>query len=353
MLRRVRKVISGQWSAACLPDVGRAFSLPPRFSAALVLLLSAAHAQAAIFPDQIGGFTKGASKALTPPDAELYNEYGLLAAEQAEYSKAPQRFTATAWHMRDSTGAMALFQSLRPTAAASSNLSELAVSIPGGALLAFDNYVFQFAGYVPSGDELEEVYGAVPELEPAALPALPGFLPREGLIPNSERYLLGPVSLARFESRIAPSMAAFHLSAEGQLAKYQSPKGPVTLVVFEYPTPNIARERYQEFQGIAGAVAKRSGPLVGVIVQPPDSDSAERVLGQLRYEAKVTLNEKPAKDESKDLANLILNIFAVSGVLVGLSILFGIAFGGFRAMLRKIGIVKEEDEPMTVLRIGK
>ena len=40
-------------------------------------------------------------------------------------------------------------------------------------------------------------------------------LPADGLIPNSERYILGPVSLDRFEPRIPPSVAAFHLGSRG------------------------------------------------------------------------------------------------------------------------------------------
>lgn len=325
---------------------------------------------AAIFPDQIGDFAKSAPKALSVADQALYNEYGLVATEQAEYTKAAppdpagdppgnppaqtnQHFTATAWHMRDSTGALAVFEARRPVGAVQEKPDQLAARTSDGVILAFGNYVFQFTGSVPNSDDLDQLYNQVPELEQAALPALPGFLPRQGMIPNSERYLLGPVSLQRFEPRIAPALAAFHLSAEGQLAKYQSPKGPMTLVVFEYPTPNMAREQYQQFQSVPGAVAKRTGPLVGVIIQPPDADAAERVLGGLRYEAKLTVNEKVPKDESKGFAKLILNVFAVSGFLIALSILLGVAFGGFRAVMKKLGLARQDEEEMTVLRIGK
>jgi hypothetical protein len=308
---------------------------------------------AAIFPDQIGDFTKSAPKALSVADQALYNEYGLLASEQAEYSKADEHFTATAWHMRDSTGALAVFQARRPSGAVQDGPAQLAARTSDGVILAFGNYVFQFTGSIPKPADLDQLYNQVPELEQSALPALPGFLPREGMIPNSERYLLGPVSLQRFDPGIAPSVVGFHLSVEGQLAKYQSTKGPITLVVFEYPTPNMARDKYQEFQNIPGAVVKRTGPLVGIILKPPDADAAERVLGGLRYEAKLTLNEKIPKDESKGFAKLILNVFAASGVLVALSILLGVAFGGFRAVLKKFGIVRQDEEEMTVLRIGK
>jgi hypothetical protein len=350
-------VASGQWPVA---SSGRKTVVAVvRFA----VLLATGHwtlatCSGAIFPDQIGEFTKSAPKALSVADQALYNEYGLLASEQAEYSKADQHFTATAWHMRDSTGALALFQARRPSGAVQDSPAQLAARTSDGVILAFGNYVFQFTGSLPKSDDLEQLYNQVPELEQAALPALPGFLPREGIIPNSERYLLGPVSLQRFEPRIAPSVAAFHLSAEGQLAKYQTPQGPLTLVLFEYPTPNMARERYQEFQNIPGAVAKRAGPLVGIIILRPNAaaserDASERILGGLRYEAKLTLNEKVPKDESKGFARLILNVFAASGILVALSILLGVAFGGFRAILKKIGLVRQDDEEMTVLRIGK
>jgi len=354
MLRRLKTGARGQWPGASHKGTGVRGQGPARVaSAAGTVFLLATCAHAAIFPDQIGDFAKSSPKALSVADQALYNEYGLVAAEQAEYSKADQHFTATAWHMRDSTGAFAGFEALRPPGAVQNSPAQLAARTSDGMILAFGNYVFQFTGNVPKQDDLEELYNQVPELEQAALPALPGFLPREKMIPNSERYILGPVSLQRFEPRIAPSVAAFHLSAEGQLATYQSPKGPMTLVVFAYPTPNIARERYQEFQNLPGAVAKRTGPLVGVILQPPDLDAAERVLGGLRYEAKLTLNEKVPQDESKGFAKLILNIFAVSGVLVGLSILLGIAFGGFRAVLKKMGFVRQDEEEMTVLHLGK
>ena len=52
-----------------------------------------------------------------------------------------------------------------------------------------------------------------------------GLLPSDNLVPNSERYILGPVALQAFDPGIPPSVAAFHLSAEAQLGVFQSPKG--------------------------------------------------------------------------------------------------------------------------------
>jgi hypothetical protein len=74
-----------------------------------LLFLLAGLAHGAIFPDQIGDFRKSPPKTVSAPDRALYNEYGFLAMEQAQYSSGDKHFLATAWRMHDSTGAMALF----------------------------------------------------------------------------------------------------------------------------------------------------------------------------------------------------------------------------------------------------
>ena len=305
----------------------------------LVLFVCAACALplgAAILPDQIGDFIKGESKPLAAQDAALYKEIGFQAGEQALYKSPDKRFTISAWRLRDSTGALALFEAQRPALATPAKLAALSARTPDGALFAYGNYLFQLTGPIPEQKDLELLFIQLPQLDQAPLPALIGYLPQEGLIPNSERYILGTASLARFEPRIAPALAAFHLGAEAQLARYRTPQGDLTLAVFSYPTPNIARERLEEFQKVAGTVAKRTGPLVGVVVQPPDPDAAERVLGGVHYEANLTLNEKVPVNQARAIANLFLNIFTLSGILIALSIIVGVGFGGFRVLRRKL-----------------
>ena len=174
-----------------------------------------------------------------------------------------------------------------------------------------------------------------------ALPLLIEALPADGLIPNSERYILGPVSLDHFAPGIAPSIAAFHLGAEAQVGQYQTPKGKLTLAIFDYPTAGIARERYDEFQKIPGAVVKRAGPLVAVTIQPPDADAAERVLAQVRYADNVTLNAAPPVT-AKQVGTMMMSIFGLAGVILFLCLIGGIGFGTFRVILRKWGWMTEE-----------
>lgn len=335
-----------------------------RASSSLLFLLvgsgASALAQAPIFPDQMGPYIKSAPKTLGLPDRDLLTEYGLDATESAEFAtkpatpekKAPEktRFSATAWRLADSTGAFALFQSRRPPGATASDLAPLAAKTSDGVLFAYGNYVFQFTGSQPGASELQALYNSLPKFSNAPLPALIGTLPQETRVPNSERYILGPVSLQRFEPSIQPSVAAFRLGAEGQLARYTTAKGLLTLIVFAYPTPTMARDQAVEFQKIPMAMVKRTGPLVAITVAPPDQDAAERLLGKIQYQAQVTVNEKVPGSDVRGFAGDLLNMFALAGVLILFCILAGVAYGGYRILRQKVS-KRGDPDAMTVLNI--
>ncbi|MGD1097025.1 MAG: DUF6599 family protein [Bryobacteraceae bacterium] len=325
---------------------------PRLLSVGFAFVLLGGAAQAAIFPDEIGSFKKGPPKTVAVLDLALYNEYGFEASEQAEYTSPQKRFTATAWRMHDSTGALALFEARRPPGATPSTAAPLAVSTSDGVIFAYGNYVFQFTGTgFPAQADLEDFYAQLPRLEQSSLPALIAFLPKDGLVPNSERYIVGPVSLERFDPQIPPSVAAFHLGAEAQLGKFQTDKGLLTLAVFSYPTPSMARERYEQFAKIPGAVARRVSSLVAVTVSPPDPDAAERALSQVRYTSSLTWNNGIPLDPVKGVATLVLNIFIFSGIVIVLCLVAGIGFGGYRILARKMGW-KEDPHAMITLHLG-
>jgi hypothetical protein len=315
---------------------------------ATLFLAVAGAAGAAIFPDQIADFHKGPPKTVVVPDHALLDEYGLSATEQAEYTAPEKRFTATAWRFHDSTGAMAMFELRRPPAAVPAGISKLAVQTSDGMIFAYGNYVFQLTGNVPMTEQLTPMYATLPKLEQSPLPVLMTDLPKDGLVPNSERYIIGPVSLDRFEPRIPPSTAAFHSGSEAIVGKYTTGKGPLTLVIFNYPTPNMARERYQQFQNISGAIAKRVGALVAITIQPPDADAAERILSQVKYETNITWNEKVPVNEVKSAARFILDVFAFAGLLILVCLIAGIGYAGVRFANRKVNRGDDPDAMITL-----
>jgi hypothetical protein len=302
-----------------------------RLLSVLVLLLPAL-AGAAVFPDTLGAFHRTATSAAVLSDRELWNELGLKDSEFATYENGKDRFAATVHHLQDTTGALAAFDWQRPAAATPSSVAELAAETPNGVLLVHGNYLFYFQGYKPVATELAPIFDALRDVDSTRLPNLIGFFPSQGLVANSERYVVGPAGLARFHPGIPPSVAAFHLGAEAQIGVFESPKGTMTLALFNYPTPQIAMQKEGDFQKLPGAMAKRSGPMVAVVLSPPDPDAAERLLAQVRYEAQITLDERVLKPNDNP-GIMLINIFVLTGILLVFCLIAGLFVGGIRTYL--------------------
>jgi len=105
-----------------------------------------------------------------------------------------------------------------------------------------------------------------------------------------------------------------------------------------------------EFHKIGGAMVKRSGPLVAVILSPANADAAEKLLSLVRYQADVTLNER-VSTQRDNIGNLVINAFILIGILLCFTVVGGLAFGGVRAFLRR-GTRGQEADAMIVLHLS-
>ena len=321
----------------------------------LAALLAPALCLGAIWPENIGAWKRAATMQATLSDRPLWDEFGLKESEAARYENAGDNFTVTGYRLQDTTGAMAAFDWQRPAKSTASQLAPLAAATSdagGGLLVVHGNYLLSFSGHAPDAAELGALFDGLRNVDTTVLPNLPDNLPTQDRVANSERYITGPASLAKFIPSIPPSVAAFHYGAEGQLGVFHSPKGEMGLVVFSYPTPQIAMQRELEFRGIPGGnVVKRSGPLVAVVLAPPDPDAAERLLSLVKYQAQVTLDQW-VPSHRDNIGNLVINAFILIGILLGFSVVSGLAFGGLRAFRRR-GNRGEEADALTTLNLGR
>ena len=307
----------------------------------LTLLLPIA-ALAGVWPENFGAFHRTSAQPVEVSDRPLWEEFGLQQAEQATYEGGTRKFAATAYRLQDSTGALAAFEWQRPENAKTSSLDKLAAETPDSVVLAHGNYLLVFKGYRPTSADLGGLVPALPKLEQSQLPVLNSYLPKNQLLPNSERYVTGPVGLEKFDPGIPPSTAAFHMGAEAQLGSFLAPGGDMKLAIFSYPTPHIARDRFVDFQRISGAMVKRAGPLVAVILSPANADEAEKLLSRVRYEPTITWNERvpTARD---NIGNLIISAFELIGILLVFCAIAGLAVGGFRVLLYRDGPTGETE----------
>jgi hypothetical protein len=319
-----------------------------------LLLLPAtlpALAGAAILPDTIGAWQKGAATAAAVPDQKLWQEYGLQDSETAPYAANGQKYTISAYRFNDAAGVLGAFYQVRPPDASPLQLTGVGAANASDQIVAVGNYLLIFKGYKPKPEELNHVVGTVPQYAQSPLPVLPSHLP-PGFRPNSDRYITGPESLNRFAPQISPSTAAFHFNAEAVIARY-GPKGrETTLVVFNYPTMEMARDRIPHFQQVSGAVVKRSGPLVALTLNAANPDDAERLLSQVKFQAEVTLPEHVPTRQDNPI-NLFLNVFYLCLVLAAFCVLSGLVVGGLRILLRRAGASGDGDAMISLHLSGR
>jgi hypothetical protein len=311
---------------------------------ALAIAFGAISAKGALLPDHFNQVGKSHSEAIAAPDPALFEEYGFDQAEKADYAK----MTVAAWRFRDTTGAIAGLQYLSPQGSEPCDFAKVAVCTKSETLVAQGNYVLEFQGSKPKPEEVNLFLVHAPRYEQSPLPTLSGFLPENGLIAGSERYVLGPVGLERYAKGIPPSVAAFHLSAEGEFAHYKTKNSEFGLLLLSYPVPNMARDQAEAFRKLPGALVKRTGPLVAVVMNPPNPDDAERVLSRINYEATVTMNEVPARNQAIGWARALLNMFALAGVILLFCVVSGLLFGGVRVLWRRWG---HDDSDAAMIRL--
>ncbi len=331
--------------------------------AALLLILPAL-AFSAILPETIGQWKRGDTIAAPAPDEKVWTEYGLKESEEVSYADPAtnKAFSLAAWRFSDSTGAFAAWNSFRPADAKKVDVDGLGVETVAGEkptqYIAVGNFVFVFKGYRPNKEELAHVFLTAPHYSNAQLSILPKYMP-PGAIPNSERYVLGPESLAKYAPGIPPSTAAFHFSSEAETADYPATgakasgkaTAKTTVVVFNFPGIEMAQKQLPAFEAVPGAVVKRSGPLVAIALHPTSPDDAERLLSQVKYQAEVTVSE-PVPTQKDNPANLFLNIIILCGVLIAFCVVSGLVFGTIRHVWRRKGSANEADEMISLHLTG-
>jgi len=282
-------------------------------------------------------------------DASLWREYGLLHTDTV---KRPQ-FTVTTYQMKDSTGALAAWEWQRSELGRPCDLTAFCTEDGKRTIINDDNYIAIFEGARPGKEQVETELKALPGKRVSSLPPILTFLPREGLVPNSARYVLGPESLKAFAPELIAAHSGLEEAAEAQVASYRVDKSSsrLRLALFYYPTPGMARAHAADFKQLPNVHVKRSGPLVGIIVSPATDAQADTLLSRVEYVAKITWNETPPPSPIKPLYQLLLNIIYLSLILTGICLLAGLMYAGMRIYRRRYGTL-EGDEAMTTLHLA-
>ncbi len=291
-------------------------------------------------------------------NADLLKEYGLTDFESGTYTGEDGRKVALkAIRFADASGAYGAFtyykmpQMLKESIPdQGSSLNERVLFYRGNILV---DAVFEKLSAM-SAASLRELSQALPRPAGNAgnLPSLPAYLPKSGYVKNTAKYVMGPVGLDRIRAPLSAQLVDFNASAEVAMGTYQTSGGVVTLMLIAYPTPQLAAEHLRRIDAanqpntqpqsgspitIAGPMFdKRTGPMVVIATGAVSQAEARALLSAVNYEADVTWNENTYQNKKNNLANLLLNVFLLCGILMVFAGVAGLAFGGIRIFFNRI-----------------
>jgi len=294
-------------------------------------------------------------------NAPVLKEYGFQRLEKAAYTRDDGRnLTIKAAVFADASGAYGAFTYYYS--------EEMGQETIGGQAAFLNNRVLFYQGNVlvdavfdrmsvMSASQLRQLAGLLPQPEgnkgnPPSLPTRLPNRPDRSLEKNTTKYILGPVALDRMRSPLPAAMVDFKSGAEVVLGKYAANAGDATLMLIEYPTPQIAAERLRQIDashqitqqqpGVASIVDvgpffdARTGPIIVIAAGPLSKSEARSLMSSISYEADVTWNENTYVSKKDNLANFLFNAIVLCGIVVGLALVAGVAFGGLRLLVKRL-----------------
>jgi hypothetical protein len=317
-----------------------------------------------ILPKSFAGWElQGAAQTSPDPSAAdatnpaILKEYGFTDFSSGTYTQQEGgKLTLRAARFADASGAYGAFTYYKQPEMLNEKIGDQASSLNNRVLFYRGNVLIEALFdklSAMSAAELRELAGMIPLPQGGArnLPSLPTYLPKQGYVKNTAKYIMGPLTLDKIGSPLPAELIDFSAGAEVVEGTYQGSSAQATLLLISYPTPQIAAEHLRRIEvahqsnaqqgGPAvvdmGAFAqKRSGPIVAIAAGPLSQSEADSLLVPFHYNADVTWNENTFFDKKNNVANLLWNVVLLCGALMGITLVAGLAFGGFRLALKRL-----------------
>jgi hypothetical protein len=353
--------------------------LPASLVIALLLLVPSVRAES-VLPAHFGKWTASntvQSLAIPGNTKDILTESGLESAETRSYSNGNAAVTLTTYRLHDSSGAYeayTFFQDPKNSCPQTSALTPCStpvdassekkrVALIGNILIVIDN-----SGALTSDDldALSKQINAKADKTPA--PPIPNYLPTHDLIPGTEKYALGPAAfrsalstLNRPEYQALSDNAGFSSGAEAMFAQYQKQGDAAVVLLIDYPTPQLAGLHWKHLEQALPSSAnsdrtsiERKGTLLAIVLAPSSRAYAARIRDAVNYETQVTWNEPTHTITDPPITTVLAKIIIATGVFMLVAIVFGVAFGGVRVLIKSLfpGKVFDRPEQMDVLQLG-
>jgi hypothetical protein len=311
--------------------------------------------------------TSGDAGIADPANAAILKEFGFSDFASATYRRDDGRtLKVRAARFADASGAFGAYTFYLQPNMSKQQIGDQAASLNSRALF-YRGHVLVDAAFsslsAMSAAELRELAAVLPRPSgnAANLPPILAFMPHRGYVANTEKYASGPLAFGALSSPVTAQMVDFTASAEVAMGKYTSPRGQATLMLIEYPTPQLAAEHLRRIDAVRQAAPaqagvapienggpffdKRTGPIIAIAGGPLSESDANALLGLVNYEANVTWNENTYLDKNNNVGTLLVNVILLCFVLGAIAIVAGLGFGGIRILVKRFFPNKVFDRP--------
>lgn len=316
--------------------------------------------------------------------ANILREYGISSGERREYANGNAEITVTLYRMVDPSAAFGAFTFLRdpdmalpgPVIAASYAAGKRghALLVVGNLLMDVDSAKLQMT----TADLNALAQSVSGQADRRPYPPIASFLPRAGLIPGSERYVLGPLALARVfppGATVQTDWAGFASSAEAIVGRYRlsdklSGRGRPAeglLLLILYPTQQLAADRYNAVSksfalnvdpdqagGKSAVFGTRSSALIALLAGVESRETAANLLNQIHYASDVTWNEPTHELTDPSISTIVVGAIVDTGAIMLLAVAAGLGFGGFRLVAKLVapGKIFDRNTDVEILQLG-
>jgi hypothetical protein len=237
------------------------------------------------------------------------------------------------------------------------------------ALVLLGNLVLDIHGsdLTKDANDLTALVSAVAsKAQQGPLPTLTEHLPTKGFIDRSDKYILGPVTLNQFFPVSQNDWLGFSTGAEAEVARYHVDGRELNLLIADFPTPQTAQKKLNELQQVyhvnaadAGqngspVFGKRSITLLAIVFGARTQAEADKLLNQVQSGAEVTWNEPTFQFKEPPITTMIVGAIIGTGIICCFALISGIAFGGFRIVVKRLfpDKVFDRSSTMQVLQLG-
>jgi hypothetical protein len=372
---------------------GKALLFAFAFVLALGGLWSAPLAAQDVLPSNVGTWTASGSATQVPAQqieqlandrANILREYGITSGERRDYASGNDKITVTLYRMVDPSAAFGAFTFFRdPDMALPAPImaASYAAGKRGRELLVVGNLMLDVnAGkaQMAPADLNVLAKSVATQADRRPYPPIATFLPHEGLIPGSERYVLGPLALAQVFPAAPVNQAdwaGFGSSAEAVVGRYrlsdkssggqQPAEGALLLIL--YPTQQLAADRYNELGksfalNVDPELAKdkpavfgtRSSALIALLSGVQSREKAAELLNQVHHTSEVTWNEPTQKFTDPSISNIVVGAIVDTGGIMLLALAASLGFGGFRLLAKLVapGKIFDRNTDVEILQLG-